>query len=566
MAMLGLIALLVRGLQQQRRREHALQISETKFASIIALATDTIISIDRQQRITVFNRGAEQTFGYKASEVLGQPLELLLPPSFVNAHAQHVEDFVSGIVSARYMGQRREIVGMRKGGEQFPAEASISKIEVQGEPLMTVVLRDISERCQREHEERFLASAAEVLAESLDSQVTVDRVVHLAVPELADCCALYLIREQTLVLAGLAHAEQAASRQLHELLRQHPVPLETGGELARSLQTGRCHLQELLPTAASSEPKQLAEPYGLMLRQGFRSQLCVPLRVRSRNIGALLLLVGPSGRRLGEGEVALAEELGRRAALALDNTLLYAEAQSATRSRDEMLGIVAHDPRSPVNTLSLSASVMLRRMKKQGADADQLHGVEVILQSTRRMNRLIEDLLDVVRMEAGRLSIQRSRWPVAQLVRDAAEAHQAQCTEAHVELKVELPEGLPVLNVDADRIQQVFTNLLGNALKFTPAGGAVTLAAALQEGSVVFHVSDSGPGMPPEHLAHVFDRFWQARSTDRRGAGLGLAIAKGIIEAHGGRIWARSKPGEGSTFSFALPPADSEGRSEPPAG
>jgi len=218
-----------------------------------------------------------------------------------------------------------------------------------------------------------------------------------------------------------------------------------------------------------------------------------------------------------------------------------------------MLGIVAHDLRSPVNAITLATSGMLRKLKKQGADAEQLQSIESVIQSARRMNRLIEDLLDVVRMEAGRLSIQRIRWPAAQLVRDAFTAHQGLCAEAGIPLEQQLPEQLPELSVDPDRILQVFTNLLGNAIKFTPTGGKVRVGASLELDEVVFWVTDSGPGIPQEHLPNLFDRFWQAHSTDRRGAGLGLAIAKGIVEAHGGRIWARSVLGQGSTFSFCVP-------------
>jgi PAS domain S-box-containing protein len=528
LGMMGLLALLV---QRNIQREQQLRVSEAKFSGIVSLAADAIISVDEQRRIVIFNKGAEAIFGFQATEVLGQTLELLLPERLRTDHAGHVHAFSAGPSTARHMGERKEILGRRKSGEEFPAEAAISKLDVNGGSVMTAVLRDISERRRAEREQRFLSSASAALAESLDVQVTLDRIARLVVPELADGCIIHLLEKDTLVIAAVAHVEAASAQALREALERNPIAVHSRHVIAQAVRTGRPQLQAHHPEA----------------------QLCVPLCMRGACIGAISLSMGPSGRTLDDRDLRLAEELARRASLAMDNARLYAEALSATRSRDEMLGIVAHDLRSPVNAMTLAASAVLRKLKKQGADAEQLQNVESVIQSARRMNRLIEDLLDVVRMEVGKLSIQRSRWPAAQLVQDAVLAHQALCAEAGIELRQQLPEGLPELVVDPDRILQVFTNLMGNAIKFTPRGGVVTVGASLEPGQVVFCISDTGPGIPEEHLPHLFDRFWQARSTDRRGAGLGLAIAKGIVEAHGGRLWVRSALGQGSTFSFCVP-------------
>ncbi len=530
-ALLGMMVLLARLLRRNHQREQQLALSEAKFSGIVSIAADAIISIDEQQRIVIFNKGAEAIFGFAAAEVLGQPLAQLLPERFHGVHVRHVQDFAAGPTTARNIGERKEILGRRKSGEEFPAEAAISKLEVGGKPVLTVVLRDISERKKAEREQRFLSGATAALSESLDAQVTLERLPRLVIPEQADCCAIHLLEEDMLTAAAVAHVDAAAAQVLRESLQRSPIPLHSEHVIANAVRTGEAQVQAQEPLA----------------------QLCVPLRVRGSCVGAISMSMGPSGRTLSARDVPLAEELARRAALAIDNARLYAEQQRATRSRDEMLGIVAHDLRSPVNAMTLLASGVLRKLKKQGTEPEQLQSIETIIQSAKRMNRLIEDLLDVVRMEVGRLSIQRSRWPGAQLVSDAIASHQVLCAEAGLELRRQVPEGLPELMVDSDRILQVFTNLMGNAIKFTPSGGSVTVGAWLELKQVVFWVADSGPGIPEEHLPHLFDRFWQARTTDRRGAGLGLAIAKGIIEAHGGRLWAHSVMGEGSTFSFCIP-------------
>jgi signal transduction histidine kinase len=169
------------------------------------------------------------------------------------------------------------------------------------------------------------------------------------------------------------------------------------------------------------------------------------------------------------------------------------------------------------------------------------------------MNRLIEDLLDVARMEAGTLSLSPTPQPTESLLREAVEAAQPLAGEVH--LLLEEPGALPPVLADRDRLLQVFSNLLGNALKFTPRGGQVRVGARAQDEHVRFYVRDTGPGLNEDALAHIFDRFWQLDRKDRRGAGLGLSIVKGLVEAHGGRLRVESEPGHGSTFSFTVPVA-----------
>lgn len=178
------------------------------------------------------------------------------------------------------------------------------------------------------------------------------------------------------------------------------------------------------------------------------------------------------------------------------------------------------------------------------------------------MNRLIQDILDVTRIEGGRLSVEPKRIPAGQLVFDSAEAQGPLAASASLDLRVDVGAGLPDVWVDRDRVLQVFENLIGNAAKFTKPGGRITAGAALHDGEVLFWVKDTGDGIDAQEMPHVFDRIWQAQKTRRGGAGLGLQIVKGIIEAHEGRIWVESEMGVGTTFYFTLPTAQgAEGQS-----
>jgi signal transduction histidine kinase len=278
--------------------------------------------------------------------------------------------------------------------------------------------------------------------------------------------------------------------------------------------------------------------------------MCVPLVGTDRTLGALTLAASSSGRRYGPADLALAEELAHRAAVAVEHASLYQAAQQATRARDNVLAVVAHDLRNPLNTV-LMAAELLQDVANGHQQVEPRH-VEIISRAGQRMDRMIQDLLDVQRMEAGRLGIDPKPESVADIVGDTLEMLRPMAASSGVSLVKDVTEGLPLVRADAARVQQVLSNLIGNALKFTPRDGSVTISAELAGEEIRVAVIDTGAGIEPEQLPHIFGRFWQAMAGDRRGIGLGLAIAKGIVEEHGGRIWVESVPRKGSTFYFTL--------------
>ncbi|MDP9348416.1 MAG: HAMP domain-containing histidine kinase, partial [Gemmatimonadota bacterium] len=237
---------------------------------------------------------------------------------------------------------------------------------------------------------------------------------------------------------------------------------------------------------------------------------------------------------------------------------LYGEAQQATRARDEMLAVVSHDLRNPLHAV-LIASALLEEFPESQAWAERdRKQVEIIRRAADQMTRLIQDLVEVISLEAGPPPLQRAPLDAAGVVNGVVDMLLPIAEEKGVRLETEVAPELPALQADQGRLLQVFSNLVGNAVRFTPEGGTVRLAAERSERHVRFSVSDTGPGIPREHLPRLFDRFWQAQRGTGKGLGLGLAIAKGIVEAHGGRIRAESAPGEGTTFHFTLPAAAGE--------
>jgi signal transduction histidine kinase len=280
-----------------------------------------------------------------------------------------------------------------------------------------------------------------------------------------------------------------------------------------------------------------------------QSALFIPLVAREQLIGALTLFRGKTG--FDGDDIAFAEDLARLAALALDNARLHDTVRASLRARDEMVDVVSHDLRNPVAAVKMLSRALLRT--SANGSEEERENIQLIFQAAEQMDMLIGDLLDVNRLDAGRLTISPTAVDPSVLLTDSMQTLRPLVQEKHIELDVQIQTGLPKVMADRERVQQTLSNLVGNAIKFSPAGSKIVVVARGDAENVIISVLDTGKGILPEQLPRVFDRYWQSSRTDRHGAGLGLAIAKGIVETHGGRIWIESKPGEGTTASFTLP-------------
>jgi signal transduction histidine kinase len=252
------------------------------------------------------------------------------------------------------------------------------------------------------------------------------------------------------------------------------------------------------------------------------------------------------------GDLGLIEDLARRASVTLDNARLHDQLHRALRAREDTLSVVSHDLRNPVNAVKMLAGALLQSSDDGRLPEDMREQVGVIRSAAEQMDTLIQDLLDMSRAEAGRFAIDLQTGCVTTLLTDALRTLAPLAAAKHVSLVTDWPPRLPDVQVDPERIAQVVSNIVGNAIKFTPSGGVIRISVSAEPDSVLVAVADTGPGIATDHLPHVFDRYWQS-SRRNRGAGLGLPIAKTIVEAHGGRIWADSIEGQGATFYFTLP-------------
>ena len=528
-------------------------ITDEMIASIVAIAADAIICIDDSQRITFFNDGAEQIFGYTPAEVMGRPIEVLIPKRFRASHHGQVEEFGHSAVKARRMGERESIWGMRKNGEEFPAEAAISHIPSPNGQVFSVVLRDITQRRRAEEAQRFLAEAGEKLASSLGPEETVENVARLAVPRLADACVVNIYHGGSFHGVAVAHVDSEQERRLRTVRTDDPIDASGMNPVAEVIRTGKpLHLADLSSSRMSGQSDMLLDVFD---EQPAAGALFLPMVARDQLIGVLALYT--RHRTLDDDEVLLAEELARRGGLALDNARLHEQVRLGLQARDDMIGIVSHDLRNPVHAVKMLTGVILGS-NESPPSSQVAEYAGVIRQAAEQMDTLIQDLLDVTRVEAGGLSVELLPIDTRILLEESLRTLEPVAESKSIVLRLNAPPELPPVNADSERIAQALSNLVGNAVKFSPPESEITVGAAERNGEVLVSVSDRGPGMTPEQLAHAFDRFWQSRRTDREGAGLGLAITKGIIDAHGGRIWAESEIGNGSTFYFTLPRFEDE--------
>ena len=362
-------------------------LTDSVLRQAVTIAADAFICVDADLRITFFNEGAEQIFGYDTEEVVGMSLDLLLPKRFHAAHRGHVAAFGASHTVARTMGERRTISGVRKDGTEFPAEAAIAHVQTPDGQAFSVVLRDVTER---------------------------------------------------------------------------------------------------------------------------------------RRIEAV-------------------------------NAQLVSDLQHSVAARDEMLGIVSHDLRNPVNAVKMLSAAIVRAGDHVELPPAVIEHARTVQQAAEQMDALIQDLLDVTRIESGTLRLSPQTMQVSSLIDYALEMLAPIAHAGGVKMNANVSDGLPPVEVDPARLAQVLSNLVGNAIKFTPRGGAVTLTVAREAEDVRISIADTGVGIPEADLPRVFDRFWQSRRTNRSGAGLGLTISRGIVRGHGGRIWIESEEGEGTRVHFTLP-------------
>jgi PAS domain S-box-containing protein len=536
--------------RELREAQGQLEESRSRLADLYDFAPVAYVTLDPMSKVLEANLTAAAMFGIERGNLIGKFLTTLVAAPDRRALRDHIR---------RCFGQRTRVetdVSFAVGGRPTVTAQVVSAPFIAADGAVIgckTTLTDITALKQGQDQLQLLAHAAGKLVSSFDYRATLAEVARLAVPILADICIVDLLNaDGRIERLEVACASDAVAARLAPF--RSASARSTEGSASAWVMRMR---QPIL--LGESSPAVVAgfEHDALIRASEGQSMMVVPLAARDSVLGVMTFIATESGRRFTDTALATARDLAVHAATAIENARLYESARRAIRARQDVLTFVSHDLRNPLTGIHLTTEMLLR-----GAHGNERRKgwsqLERVRRSTQQMQRMIDDLLDVASIEAGRLAIDLGSHDVQSICEDTLVMLAPAAADRGVSVRHEVRSGGLVARCDRERVVQVLSNLLSNAVKFTPKGGTVTLTVDQTGDRAVFTVLDTGPGVPAALREHVFERFWQAEETARKGRGLGLYIAKGLVEAQGGSIWMESPAQGGARFSFTLPlaPAD----------
>jgi signal transduction histidine kinase/ActR/RegA family two-component response regulator len=552
---------LVRTLREHRSSILSKFVSEVERADLAPAGTPRSLIIDH---IPVF---LDELAAHLDDAVKGQPaVEVPSPdsPSVQHAAQRWELGYDVGALIREYGLLRQAILAVATEQALVLSTSDFNALSLHlnaanAEAVTRYVAFRDAELNAKNFELAFLAEAGDLLSSSLDFRSTLSRLTTLLVPRLADFCAVH-VEGVSAEEMPLSHADPAKLVLLRELYTRFPLPADSAKAHPGVMRTG----EPLL--VAKIAPGYLEANYQggqleLLQKLNAHSWLTVPLRLKAGTFGAITVAFSDSPRSYGEHDLIVLGEVARRAAVAIDNARLFqlaleerSRVEAATRAKDEFVAMVSHELRTPLNAM-LGWLRLIRG--GQLTPEKRAHGFDVIERNAEAQSRLVADLLDISRIITGKIRINPSQVELGNVLDMAIEAVRTAAEAKRIEIALEVEHSATLMRGDGDRLQQVFWNLLANAVKFTPKGGRISVRARRVDSDLEVVVQDNGVGISPAFMPHLFESFRQADAGGTRapgGLGLGLSIARHIVELHGGTISGASEGvGKGATFRVRLP-------------
>jgi PAS domain S-box-containing protein len=550
------------GSRERRRFDEQLQYQ----ASLLDNVSDAVISSNANGVIQSWNRAAEAMYGWPAEEVIGRPSVAILQTEYPSDGKE--------TVSAKLLQEgvwRGELVQKRKDGSRIRVLASVSLLhDSKRNHTGTVTInRDITEIKREEERQSFLAKASETLASSLDYETTLASVAQLAVPTIANWCTVYLVEEDgSLSEVALAHVDPDKIRWAQELRRKYAANSEGPASVAQVVRTGRpafmAEIKEDMIRAAVQDPDLLK----ILLELEVRSSMTVPLTVAGRTLGAITFAATGSSSHYTQADLAFAEELARRAAIAVDHARLYSSAQKlneelerrvekrtaqleATNKELEAFSYsVSHDLRAPLSHIGGFVELLQKDLQPTMEEKHRRY-LDHVAAAAERMGTLIDDLLSLSRV--GRTDLAKTRFDMEGLVRDVISYYEPEARGRQIAWRIGT---LPSVYADRSMVNLVWQNLVSNALKYTrPRAQAEIEIGYYPDGrNQVFFIKDNGVGFDMKYVDKLFGVFQRLHSVaEFEGTGIGLANVRRIVSRHSGETWAEGSRDGGAAFYFTLP-------------
>ncbi|MEG4279246.1 PAS domain S-box protein [Microcoleus sp. MON1_C1] len=570
--MIGILIDITQRKQAEQEREQLLgreriarseaEAAQHQLATIFETSPIGLALLDEKQRFIAINEALAEINGLTREQHLGNSI----PELFGQFDPKLVEVFHQIYTTGNPFISPNFAVNVPGRGDRRPGYYNVyylptvnSNGQVEGVLIYVV---DVTERVRLELAQHFLSEASAVLASSLDYQTTLERVAQLTVPKLADWCTVHMIEEDGAIeQIAVAHVDPAKLEWAHQIRDKYPMNPDDPRGAAFTLRTGQPDLVPEIPDELLVHAARDSEHLEILRQVGFRSVMTVPLRTQARILGVISFVSAESGRQYTPTDLEQAEELARRASLAIDNAQLYrvaqrdrTKAEAANRIKDEFLAVLSHELRSPLNPI-LGWTKLLRTGRLDATKTQQ--ALETIERNAKLQAQLIEDLLDVSRILQGKMTLNVAPVNLAAMIEAALETVRLAAEAKHIQIQTTFNPISGTVSGDTNRLQQIVWNLLSNAVKFTPTGGRIDVQLEQVGMYAQIQVKDSGKGISPDFLPHVFDYFRQEDGTITRqfgGLGLGLAIVRHFTELHGGTVQADSLGQNlGATFTIRLP-------------
>jgi PAS domain S-box-containing protein len=551
-----------RDVTDRRQQDEELRVQREWFQTALRSIGDAVIATDERGNVTFLNPVAEALTGWSVKESEGKPLAEVF--RIMNETTRETTEspvdrvLREGVV----VGLANHTILVQKSGGEIAIDDSAAPIRGTDGVLVGVVLvfRDVSAARRIAQRAEFLARAGEELASSLDYATTLATVAKLAVPTIADWCAVDIVEDGAVRRLAVTHVDPEKVKWVLEVQERYPPDPDAPQGVPQILRTGKSEMIEVIPAELLEAGAKDEEHLRIIRELDLRSYVGVPLCRGSETFGAITLVMAESHRTYDKDDLAFAEALAERASIAVENARLYraaeaarAEAEHANRAKDDFLAMLGHELRNPLAPI-LTA---LELMKLRG-DGNVAREREIVERQVHSVVRLVDDLLDVLRITRGRIELDKAPIELADVVAKAFEMAQPLIEARRHAIETDVPRGL-VVEGDAVRLGQVVANLLTNAAKYTEPGGRITVVGSRVGDRVQLRVRDTGIGIAAPMLASIFDVFVQApQAIDRAqgGLGLGLTIVRSLVQMHGGTVTARSDgPGRGSELEITLPAA-----------